>query len=92
MNTLTFSITVPQVVDTHTVELPYFCKYGPSHWAILAENHIIEVNFYTTIKSANIFKKEKLPNEIERFEVETITREAFMVVLNEAQNLITSGL
>jgi hypothetical protein len=92
MNTLTFSITVPQVVDTHTVDLPYFCKYGSSHWAILAEDHIIEVNFYTTIKSANIFKKEKLPSEIERFEVEPITREAFLNIYNQSIALITENL
>jgi hypothetical protein len=92
MASLTFEIKVPQVVDTHTVELPYFCKYGPSTWAIFTETDIVEVNYYFTIKSACIFKKDRLPSDLEKFEVETITREQFMEDYNRAISLITESL
>ena len=92
MSTFTFKITLPQVIDTYTVELPYYCKLGLAHWAILAEDHFIEVNYYPTIQSANIFKKDKTPSELERFEVEASTREEFLEIYQKAINLITEKL
>lgn len=94
MNTLTLQIKVPKVVllDEITVELPYFCTYGRSHWAIFAENDIIEVNYYETIQCANIFKKTDLPGEIERFETTSITREEFMEAYNKVTKLINKSL
>lgn len=92
MATITLEVKVPQVVDTLTIELPYYCQHGRSSFAIMAENEVVEVNIYESIKCAQIFQKTNLPSELDRFETKPITREEFMAKLNEANRMINKTL
>ena len=92
MATITLEVKVPQVVDTLTIELPYYCQHGVTSYAIMSETDVIDVSIYRSINVAHIFKKTNLPSELDRFETKPITREEFMAQLDEANRIINKTL
>jgi len=82
MATYTFHITLPQVVDSLTVELPYFCNEGSSFYAMLDEKTIISVNDWQSIGQANIWLYKEVPLGMKSPNCKPIERSEFMEKYN----------
>jgi len=82
MATFTFQIVLPQVVDSLTVNLPYYCVQGSSFYAMLDETTIISVNDWQSIGQANIWLYSEIPTDMKSPNCKPIERAEFMEKYN----------
>lgn len=88
MSTLTLEIKVPTTVDTITIQLPYYCTDGITHYAVISEKQIVSVNDWQRIEQANIWLLNEVPALLKRPDIQPISRDEFLEVYNRVQTKI----
>lgn len=91
--TLEFNLTLPQVVDTITIELPYFCRpKGRSYMGHCVINDNTVLNVLISKGGGLISTSDDVHKLLNNFDIEPMTRQEFVEMYAQITDSFTQIL